>query len=124
MQLVILRSKLSFILKGMHDGVSICHLGVDKKIYKIRKRFSCISAKMWGSGVGAVKRVIIGPQTRSVGPFPVTDDLNSYIMIVGDYFTKWMETYAILNQEVITVARVLINNVCSYFGYPRELHKD
>ena len=25
------------------------------------------------------------------GPFPVTDDGNRYIMVVGDYFTKWVE---------------------------------
>ena len=25
------------------------------------------------------------------GPFPVTDDGNQYIMVVGDYFTKWVE---------------------------------
>ena len=36
-------------------------------------------------------------------PFPVTDDGNRYIMVVGDYFTKWVEAYAIPNQEVTTV---------------------
>ena len=25
------------------------------------------------------------------GRFPVTDDGNRYIMLVGDYFTKWVE---------------------------------
>ena len=34
------------------------------------------------------------------GPFPVTDDGNEHIMVVGDYFTKWVEAYAIPNQEV------------------------
>ena len=41
------------------------------------------------------------------GPFPVTDDGNRYIMVVGDYFTKWVETYVILNHEVTTVAKEL-----------------
>ena len=36
------------------------------------------------------------------GPFPVTDDGNHYIMVEGDYFTKWVESYAIPNQEVTT----------------------
>ena len=36
------------------------------------------------------------------GPFPVTDDGNRYIMVVGDYFTKWVEAYPIPNQEVTT----------------------
>ena len=29
---------------------------------------------------------------------------NSYIIAVGDYFTKWMEAYAITYKETVTVA--------------------
>ena len=36
-------------------------------------------------------------------PFPVTDNVNRYIMTVGDYFTKWVKAYAIPNQEVTDV---------------------
>ena len=46
------------------------------------------------------------------GPFPVTADGNRYIMFIGDYFTKWVEAYAIPNQEVTTVTKVLVYNFC------------
>lgn len=37
-------------------------------------------------------------------PLPVIINSNSNILLVGDYFTKWMEAYAIWNQEAATVA--------------------
>lgn len=43
---------------------------------------------------------------------------NRSIKVVGDYFTKWVEAYAILNQEIITATSAPI------FGVPMELHID
>ena len=58
------------------------------------------------------------------GPFPVTDDGNRYIMVVGDYFTKWVEDYTIPNQEVTTVAKQLVHNSCCRYGAPLEIQPD
>jgi hypothetical protein len=38
-----------------------------------------------------------------------------------DYFTKWPEVYAILNQFASTVSEALVANFCR-FGILRELH--
>jgi hypothetical protein len=38
------------------------------------------------------------------GPFPLSDKENRYLLIAMDYFTKWPEAYAILNQEASTIA--------------------
>ena len=40
-----------------------------------------------------------------LGPLTESDGGNSYILVAGDYFTKWMEVYAIPNMEAVTVAR-------------------
>ena len=58
------------------------------------------------------------------GPFPVTEDGNKFIMVVSDYFSKWPKAYAIPNQEVTTVAKMLIDNWISRFGVPMELNSD
>ena len=58
------------------------------------------------------------------GPFSVTDDGNKYVLVCMDYFTKWVEAYAIPNQEAVTVADVLINQLISRFRVPLELHSD
>ena len=41
-----------------------------------------------------------------------------------DYFTKWPEAYPLLNQEAITVAKVLVEEMVCRFGVPLESHSD
>ncbi|KAK3894240.1 hypothetical protein Pcinc_002002 [Petrolisthes cinctipes] len=41
-----------------------------------------------------------------------------------DYFTKWLEAYAIPDQEAATVAQVLVDQFFCRFGMPQELHSD
>ena len=49
---------------------------------------------------------------------------NRYIMVIGDYFAKWVEAYAIPNQEVTTVVKQLVHNFCCRYGSPMEIHTD
>ena len=49
---------------------------------------------------------------------------NIYVLVVADYFTKWTESYAIPNQEAVTVAEKLVSEFVCRFGVPRELHSD
>ena len=58
------------------------------------------------------------------GPFPRSNLGNKYVLVAMDYFTKWPEAYAIPNQEAITVAQVLVDNMFTRFGVPLELHSD
>lgn len=64
-----------------------------------------------------------------LGPFPESDQGNNYVLVVGDYLTRWMEAFAIPNQEATTVAKVithsdqgkqfeseLISNICKLLG--------
>lgn len=61
-----------------------------------------------------------------LGPLPDLESSsgNSYILVVGDYFTKWMEVYPIPNQEATTVARKLTDEFFCCFSVPEQLHSD
>ncbi len=47
-----------------------------------------------------------------------------YILVIGDYFSKWTEAFAILNQEATTVARVLVEEFVACFGFPRQIRSN
>ena len=59
-----------------------------------------------------------------LGPLPENPQKNSYIMVVGDYFSKWMEVIPLSNQEASTVANHLINKVFMRYSMPEQLHSD
>ena len=39
-----------------------------------------------------------------VGPLPIKENNIEYIIVVGDYFSKWKEAYAVPNHTALTVA--------------------
>ena len=46
-----------------------------------------------------------------VGPLSPVQSGNNYVLVVSDYFTNWMEAFAIPNQEAVTVAEKLVEEV-------------
>ena len=59
-----------------------------------------------------------------LGPLPKSNAVNTYILVAGDYFTEWMEAYAIPNQEVVTVAQKLVDELFRPFSLLEHLHSD
>ena len=59
-----------------------------------------------------------------LGLLPLTPRGNRFVLMVTDYFTKWTESYAIPNQEAVTVAEKLVGEFVCRFRVPRELHSD
>ena len=59
-----------------------------------------------------------------MGPMPTTESGDKYILVVGDYFTKWKEALAIPNQEAKTIAEKLVKEVISRYGVPIRIHSD
>ena len=55
-----------------------------------------------------------------LGELPRTENGNKYILVVGDYFTKWVECFPIPNMEAVTAARILIDEVIASLEFPRE----
>lgn len=59
-----------------------------------------------------------------LGPLPVTKNHNSYIMMMVDQFTKWVECIPIPAQTAKVTTRVAINEFFKRFGYPLQIFTD
>ena len=59
-----------------------------------------------------------------LGPLPTSQGGNKFILVVMDYFTKWVEMFPMKDQTAETVAEVLVDQVFSRMGCPIELHSD
>ena len=59
-----------------------------------------------------------------MGPLPESDKGNKYIIVIGDYWTKWTEAYAVPNHTASTVASIVVECFFSRFGIPQQIHTD
>ena len=59
-----------------------------------------------------------------MGPMPLAKDGNRYILVIGDYFTRWMEAYGLPSQHADVVAQKLVHEFILRSGTPLEIHSD
>jgi hypothetical protein len=45
-------------------------------------------------------------------------------MVVGDYFSKWMQAFTIKQLDAVTVARKLVDQFVTILGVPLQIHSD
>ena len=146
-QLVVPRVLREELLQDLHAGVMGGHLGAEKTLGRLRERFfwpgntrdvtewcrtcaNCVTKKMPVPKQRAPLQTIKAGYPLQIvavditGPFPESDNGNSYILVASDYFTRWTEAYAIPNQEATTVARKLVTELFCRFSPPEQLHSD
>ena len=146
-QLVVPRKLRKEILHQLHDAKTAGHLGCTKTQSRVSNRFYwhgsksdvtryCQSCDLCASRRRPHKTPRAPMQTYTVGaplervaidvlgPLPVSNSGNKFILVIGDYFTKWTEAYALPNQEAKTVAKVVVEEFVCRFGVPRQLHSD
>ncbi|RDX94496.1 pol, partial [Mucuna pruriens] len=58
-----------------------------------------------------------------MGPFPISEG-NSYILLVVDYVSRWVEAKATKTNDAKVVVRFLKSNIFCRFGVPRALISD
>ena len=147
LQLVVPRSSIGSVLQQLHSSPSGGHLGIFKTLEKVRSRFYwpgqrhdiedwcracelCAARKSppWSNRAPMQQVLAGGPFQRVamdiLGPLPLTDRGNKYILVLGDYFTKWVESFPIPNMEAKTIANMFVGHFVSRFGAPDVLHTD
>ena len=146
-QLVVPQCRRQEILEMVHDHSTGGHLGEHKTLANVRARFYwyghrrdvhkwCSSCEVCASRKGPNKKnrgkmghVKAGfPMERValdiMGPLPRSDRGNRYLLVLSDYFTKWVEAYSIPNQEAMTIARKVVEEFICRFGVPLAIHTD
>ena len=136
------------ILREHHDSRIAGHFGLEKTLSRLRQSpyfwpkmrttvedwcKECavcartkapnrkVKAPMQSVGAGVtLERVGIDV----MGPLPETDKGNRFVLVIGDYWTKWMEAYPIPDHTASTVASVLVYQFISRFGIPQQIHSD
>jgi transposase InsO family protein/predicted aspartyl protease len=58
------------------------------------------------------------------GPFPETKRGNRYMLVITDFFSKWVEPLAVKDQSASTVAQAIINEYICRFGVPSSIYSD
>ena len=147
LQLVVPKKLQKEIFLQLHGPPSTGHFGVTKTLGRIRERFYwvrcyedvqswCKSCDVCAAKKGPSKRQrapmaqynVGAPMERIaldiLGPLPLSDKGNKYLLVLSDYFTRWPEAYPLPNQEASTVAEVLVKEFISRFGVPKEIHSD
>ncbi|CAC5388204.1 unnamed protein product [Mytilus coruscus] len=135
------------ILTLAHDDVSGGHLGITKTVQKVRQQFywvnlhsdvadwikscpfCCASKNPPRKNRAEMENIKVGEPLERVGmditgPFPISKFKNRYVLVLMDYFTKWVEAYPIPDMGSYTVARYFCKEFISRFGVPRIFLSD
>jgi hypothetical protein len=59
-----------------------------------------------------------------MGPLPKTERGNKFLLLICDYFTKWVEAYPLPNQEAHTIADKFVQEFICRYGVPRRIITD
>ena len=147
LQLLVPRALRPQVLQVVHGSVGAGHYGNTKTLNRLRGRFywpgcrkdvelhvHCCDACTAQKGPtqrshAPLQQYLVGAPMERIGvdilgPFPVTDSGNRYVLVAMDYFTKWPEAYAVPDQSATTTAGRLVEEMFARFGVPDELHSD
>ena len=148
LQAIVPRVLRKEILTFLHDSLAGgAHLGFDKTFAKVRSKYywsgyaadvrdwvlSCGKCNQRKGprfrGQAPLQSYLVGSPGERVGvdilgPLPVSDSGNKYLLVMEDYFTKYPEVVPIPDQEAATVAEALVNVYVCRHGVPLSLHSD
>ena len=135
-------------LKQSHDNVTSGHFGIYTSWDRLKKYYywpnQYADVKHYVSSCSSCQQRNIHPSaTKSdfqplekisgrcqvveldvIGPWSTTESGNSYILVIIDKFTKWVEAIPIKNQLAHTVASAFVHEFISRHGVPSKIVSD
>ena len=146
-QLVVPQTKRMDVFEHLPEHSTGGHLGMDRTLKKIQLAFfwpkmieditllchqcdRCAARKpSRGQHKAPLQQYLVGEPLERIaidilGPLPRTCQGNKFILVIGDYFTKWAEAIPLPDQEAETVAHAVVHEFICGFGTPRQLHSD
>lgn len=146
-QVVLPKAFRSDVMRQMHEGQVGGHFGVERTVARLQTRYywyrmredvalwcsTCTSCaakarprKTPQAPMGTVR--VGAPMERIaldiMGPLNETECKQSFVLVIQDYFTKYVEAYPLPDQQAVTVARVLASEWVCRYGAPQTLHSD
>ncbi|KAJ8980343.1 hypothetical protein NQ317_019230 [Molorchus minor] len=133
------------VLREYHDAPTAAHYGADRTLQRIAKRYyfpgmrryiteyvkECPDCQRYKATNQKPAGLLQTPayaqrfETISVdlfGPLPKDEEGNTWIFIVEDVSTKWVELFALQRATAEECARTLMNEIFLRFGLPREAY--
>ena len=146
-QVIMPKNMRAEFLSRVHDHKMMGHLGMEKTRRRVLQRaywFNwknevdqfCRECKLCASRKPPVRRLKAPMQQHNtgvtmervsmdiLGPLPKSNSENKFILLVCDYFTKWVEAFPIPNQEAKTVAERFVKEFVCRYGVPRRIFTD
>ena len=149
-RLVVPRALVYQVLEGAHDDpMGGGHSGFDRTYAKVQQRFywdgmyadtrewvlrcpTCLARKLTqrrdvpirGFGREDLPHPFYYVSVDVVGPLPLSDTGNRYIVVFTDYLTRWVEAFAVPNYTAETVAGLLVREIMPRHGAPQVLLSD
>ncbi|RXN19011.1 protease reverse transcriptase ribonuclease h [Labeo rohita] len=59
-----------------------------------------------------------------MGPFPRSTRQNEYLLVIVDYFSKWVEVFPMRNAKATTIVRILLEEIFTRWGTPAFIVSD
>ena len=131
-------------LKQSHDIPSAGHQGTAKTLARLQQQAywvgmakdvqlycqqctTCQQAKLPNPVRASMCNIPIGKPWEMLAAdileVPVSRKNHRYLLVVMDYFTKWVEAIPLQDQTAASVTQTIIK-ICSTFGVPSILHSD
>lgn len=146
-RIVLPKSMIYEVLSQLHDSPSSCHPGVRKTLLKVKMHYYWPGMTQhivnWVKSCNSCmekrghKPKVLAPLQRSefpegpfqkvaidvVGPLPISDQGNKYLITYIDHFSRWCEAYPVPEIGSRNVAQTLLD-FTSRFGCPAVILTD